>query len=298
MTPIGPPLRDCPACGRARTFGVWPRLPGDSDEYLRECRACGHRALVSLPPIRRAILYLDQPFLSEVMKAQDPRRSRTARDQRTAEFWLGAFDRLLRATILQAVGCPRSSYHLEEAIPMGQEPWRGLDELSARLAADLTFRSAKEIQTAQLRRCASAWASGTIPQDTVSTRHEAIAGRLDGWCSTIETSVGLTWPSEVYQELGLISQARRSKLETLWKTCAAARETFEETYRVEVDGFRGRLLTGSAPTDTARFGWLRAISDGLADAGVSAANAPQKTAEFICSEGLETVPFLRVFCLT
>ena len=150
---IPPPYEACPYCG-ADAFGVSSVF---SDRLTRRCASCGRpgpgeRSVAEpLPAIRKKVLYLDQFVVSNFALLVDP----DADPQRVAraERWRPVYDRVNALVTVQALVCPSSGFHTNEALPRlaSDSFMRSLDQVRLRLSGGLRFSEPLDIELDQLR---------------------------------------------------------------------------------------------------------------------------------------------------
>lgn len=108
MAIVSFPLRDCPNCHGATTFG---NVDVYGSSVLLGCGRCRHTERIPLPQIRKSKLYLDQSFLSLVFKGEDDR-------------FLTVAERIKSLCAKQALVVPYSNIHEDET-----HQWRRHREL-------------------------------------------------------------------------------------------------------------------------------------------------------------------------
>ena len=91
-------IGDCPGCKGPACFG---NVDVYRDHVLRGCRYCKYSTSVYLPPIRKAVLYLDQFFFSGAFRGGDAR-------------FVTAANRIKDLTAKQLLVVPFSSIHEDE----------------------------------------------------------------------------------------------------------------------------------------------------------------------------------------
>src|SRR5438067_75756 len=114
---IEAPYIRCPKCSDPATFG---RLMVCDRHYVRRCRQCWHTESFPLPTLNVSVLYLDQNFLSNVLRTLDPatsdkRRERMAREG-MLDFFQTAFEKIHRLAKLHLIVCSDSPVHYDESV--------------------------------------------------------------------------------------------------------------------------------------------------------------------------------------
>ena len=124
----------CPRCGRTDTWGYFPT------RYclIHRCVACRYYMDNPLPTFQKAIVYLDQFVISNMVKAKDP-------------YWAVLAERLDKLMGNQLLACPYSPIHRRESM-LFFDLSDALQEMYKRLGGSDRFRKPEEIQEAQLVR--------------------------------------------------------------------------------------------------------------------------------------------------
>lgn len=102
-------LGDCPDCRGKQSYG---NVSVRGDHVLRGCMHCQYSTMVSLPEIRKKVIYLDQFFFSHAFRRGYVR-------------FATALERVKRMTHLQLLVSPYSSVHEDET-----HQWRGYKDKS------------------------------------------------------------------------------------------------------------------------------------------------------------------------
>lgn len=137
---------------------------------LRGCTRCRYSIQVSLPPVRKKILYLDQFFFSNAFKQGDQR-------------FLDAAGMIADLASLQLLAVPWSTIHEDET-----HQWRGYggkskDDLMKFIKSSARghqFEAAYDIEREQLARAFNAFLEGAPPTYVICP-DEAVSGRLHEW---------------------------------------------------------------------------------------------------------------------
>ncbi|WP_287103985.1 hypothetical protein, partial [Brevundimonas sp.] len=104
------PFRDCPACFAQSSLGV---LSVGGSTLTRRCKRCRHAIREPLPPVDKAVIYLDQFAISNVYKVS----TGTLRESATnRSFWIRLHDAVQRAYLLQQAVFPASNIHDDETL--------------------------------------------------------------------------------------------------------------------------------------------------------------------------------------
>ena len=133
------PYLECPKCKQI-AFGIV--IVGERD-FHRRCRNCGHHARYTLPPVKKAVVYLDQFVVSNLMLV------RSKSEKAVDEFYTTLYAKLLKLLRLQAIVCPFSDGHRDESVvhPSSPEPLRDSYEV---FAHSISFKMFEDIRYQQI----------------------------------------------------------------------------------------------------------------------------------------------------
>ena len=154
----------CPRCGRHSEYG---NIAVIRNSLFRGCCACGLSESVTLPPLQKRIIYLDQNFLSHAFRRQ-------------AERFCEAAERIGSLVAKQVIVCPWSEVHQIET-----HLWRDYraNELWAfvkRTARGHRFLLPIEILIRQIERLFTAYRQGNRA-DGSTFCGDAISSRIHEW---------------------------------------------------------------------------------------------------------------------
>ena len=158
---------DCPSCGLEKGFG---NVGVHHDHVLRGCKRCSHREQVTLPEVKKKVLYLDQSLLSSAFRENDT--TAVALVERVKQI---ALDQLLVA--------PYSSVHEDETHMLQvtkPEVVSELMEFIKRTSGGLQFEPAYEVEHTQVHDAYYRWLAGE-PAPSALDRHDAIEDEVDEW---------------------------------------------------------------------------------------------------------------------
>jgi len=161
---ISGPFKACPKCGQ-HEYGVWGIY---GKRVLRRCRACSHRDFVTLPPIRKKIIYLDQFVISEFAKLKNP-NARGHKAIAANPFWQEFYDLLVELRELQLICCPDSWSHQQESRISGMNA--DLKQMYEQFSGGITFKNFPDIEAQQVYELAHAWAEQREPAFDYSPRN-------------------------------------------------------------------------------------------------------------------------------
>ena len=306
---ISRPYWDCPFCGAQRTFGVSMVL---HDHYVRRCRTCLCDTTHSLPPVHKKVIYLDQFVISNMMKALNPQTK--AHKKRSADpYWAHLFAKLHSLCKLQLIVCPDSSLHEQESA-LAPQFYRALKRMYELLSHAVGFDSPTEIKQLQIGDGALNWVRGEDGKAPNLDPEGVVDGKVHGWQQRLILSADIPierqWVDELRTER---EQAARWLKE---RFCSWAKEgtTFEQQFDIELRAFPRTLLK----LHFGRQAKLAAILEGkhepaLSDlypdlssslilsvhsaftrAGVRDSELWPKTLEYLLSDSLRNVPFIRI----
>jgi hypothetical protein len=225
---IHPPYARCPHCGENR-FGL---LSVHARSYSKRCAACLYAETRRLPEIRKRVIYLDQPAISNMMFALNP-ATRQHREGRVDPFWLRLFEKLDRLSKLQLIVCPDTDVQEHESL--AYQHFEALRQTYEQLSGGVSFYDAGTIERFQLQVHARNWLAGRpddIPQlDSNRITH----GDLHGWTDILLITVR----GQVTEEqVDAVRQAREQTHDGLtglfekWRTERGV--TFTEWYEREL----------------------------------------------------------------
>lgn len=183
---------DCPHCG-ANELGV---LSVDGDHLTRRCRACLRpsgaepRIIEPLPPVKKAVLYVDQFAVSNFVYIDQPELDppRTER----AERWRQTYERITALVGAQALVCPESGFHKDESLARLHDAafMSAFDRLQLLLSAGVGLPDATSIEIAQLRAAAGlAGEAGISPRDPRLLPELRFTSHPDRWASRFTVGV-------------------------------------------------------------------------------------------------------------
>lgn len=183
---IHAPYWDCPFCYAEGVFGMWS-VGGNS--YTRRCKKCWRTRNFSLPPLQSKVLYLDQFFLSNVVKTLDP-VTEPARRQKTDPlgFYRTAFEKIHRLCKLHLLVCPYSPVHYDESV-VSTDYFRKLKRLYEMLSNGVSFQAPFWIRNAQILSFARKWAGLPSEDEWMSNRKWTINGKIDEWQNWYQISL-------------------------------------------------------------------------------------------------------------
>lgn len=210
-------IGDCLGCGGTSTFGdVEIFNTHRLGSYLyRGCKRCRYREQVSLPPLKKKVLYLDQFFFSHAFRGGERR-------------FLEAAERIERLVSLQLLAAPFSSIHEDET-----HQWERRDELFRFVKATARgheFRDAFDVERTQLVKMFLSWLRGEAPEYVLDPS-DALKDELHAWDGYMRIEVG-----RYRGDIELIRDLKRQSVEGLVDLFPGWRElnsSFEEDLQAE-----------------------------------------------------------------
>ena len=154
-------LHDCPGCGYERYGNVMVM----ETFVLRGCGRCKYSVRVPLPPIRKKILYLDQPFFSGAFRGGDQR-------------FVDLADKIERLSSLQLLTSPKSFAHDAEAVQWDRGPQ--LIEFIKRTSRGHKFEQGYNVEQIQIVKGFEAWLDDG-PVEYVREPGDALPRDLHSW---------------------------------------------------------------------------------------------------------------------
>ena len=200
---IRPPFETCPKCGQDE-FGV---LMIHGDNYTRRCRRreCWNTVTYRLPRPKKAVIYLDQHIISDMMKALHP--ADPARAERAA-YARRVFEVLDRAVKLQIVICPDSRIHAKES--MVTTDFKALERMYEQLSRKVSFPEVWDIKVAQVVEHARNWHRGAPYKPSELVVQDVIDDDVHGWHDNL--MIGVAYAPD--PETIALVRARRDRIET------------------------------------------------------------------------------------
>jgi hypothetical protein len=173
---IQAPFIACPECGAA-SFGI---LRVGPDALLRRCRDCSHLRRLDLPIVRKAVIYLDQFVISNLMMVR-------SQAKRVPPFYYTLYSKLLRLSSLQAIVCPHSEAHSLESMvfPDAKQLRKGFEMF----AHSVRFKEFDDIRALQVFDSLAKWLRNDQSTTCGVTRRNVLQGKPDVWVERISISV-------------------------------------------------------------------------------------------------------------
>jgi hypothetical protein len=301
---INPPFAACPACG-GQEFGV---LAVHAHSFVRRCRACWYDQIYELPPVRKAILYLDQFVISGFMRV----RQKTAKPDADA-FYITLYEKLARLLKLQAIICPYSEAHLLES-DVHSNP-RALRDSYRAFAEGVHFESFDDIRHAQVMARLERWLNGSLAPITIDRDDALEVQEIDIWTEPFDISVelppipGMTdklraWRSQSHQGLvDVFSNTWKTEPNQTWeywrdREAASWGRLIFPIYRRELlrctGILEGRIEPKPHETEPHHFVVLiHAIADRIEEAGCPPAHKLESALRFL-KEATADTPFRQI----
>lgn len=154
---ISGPFIACPRCGH-EVFGV---LIVSGNAYTRCCLDCRYKQELSLPTLRKKIIYLDQNVISNLMKLVTP-TARAHEKIRSEPFWEELYTSLVQLRHLQLIVCPYSDSHENESLAF--EHGAALRTIYQNLGFGISFDQFDRLKALQFAELGRAWSEGREPK--------------------------------------------------------------------------------------------------------------------------------------
>lgn len=304
---ILPPYETCSSCGAAE-LGVLMIL---EQHHVRRCRACGVAVRVDLPPLRKAIVYVDQFAISDMMKALNP-ASQANRSGRVQQRWLELFRKLDHLAKLQLIVCPDSLFHRGESEMSAF--YRQLRRVYELLSGGATFKDAAWIEQSQLRQGFEQWLDGVRRPVFDLDAESVVDGRLHGWRERDTFSVDFGARPDELQRRRTARDEAGDRLKDLFRSWAAEPMPFADRLKIEVRAYgetilsqvadaiarHTRLLAGAEHPAPEKLLPQKALltvmmmGDILAARGCSPQKHLQRIEEYLSSDAMGMLPFLTI----
>jgi hypothetical protein len=199
---------------------------------MRRCRSCWHTAQFPLPTIRKAVVYIDQFALSNMLKVRD---ETTKGHERASEnpFWQELWDALAKLRRYQLICCPDSEEHENESL-LGPY-FKKLKGVYERLSGGVTFNGFEHIRHAQVFELARAWAGQRQPVYDFDAESMTYGG-IHQWNDRIFVTTG----SMKLDQVEVIRQAREAAhdgLKKVFERWKSEKKTYDEVYEIERTGY-------------------------------------------------------------
>lgn len=220
-------LGNCPGCKQENCFG---NVDVYGDHVLQGCQHCRYSHGLTLPPIRKKVIYLDQFFFSGAFRGGNER-------------FVQAAERIAQLAEDQLIVAPYSSIHEDET-----HLWRDhADQLypfikQASRGAEL--ERASEVEREQLWRAFRAWLAGGPPEHVLDMEDALEKEHIEDWDGYVRIEVG-----GYLGDPQFLAQLKRQSVEALvdgfpgWRQ---SQRTFDEDVAAEnmaaAQGFIGTYL--------------------------------------------------------
>lgn len=306
---IRPPYVTCPSCGAER-LGVLQIHPAQA---IRRCRIClgpdgGDRvARTSLPKIQKRVLYLDQFALSNAMYRAYPGID-AGRHER-ASAWREVFAKLQLLVRVQALVCPSSELHVDEALPFAHSD--ALQRTWSMLSAGTQFETVPQIEMRQLVRAAELWESGTALGPDRILADAVVSPDPHGWTDVLQVVVGLSLYDGVKEDIAVARSRLAASLEPLFGEWAARPVDFEAQFQTELAAFGRTVLqvvtdferrraafwsgSGDVPMPSNQVMLFKALEQAFVRLGYDEAGATDRSMAFLMSDAPHAAPKVRLY---
>lgn len=180
------PFRKCPACSSDDDLGV---LSVGGAWLTRRCRRCRHTVREPLPPVDKAVVYLDQFAISNIYKVSTGTLRETAPSR---AFWVRLHSAVQRAYLLQQVVFPASSIHDDETL-VAAGLADGLALAHDMLSGETEFDRVEDIAMAQVWAFVEAYADGKPPPDLDFDVDGILDGERNAWIPDLHISANMSF---------------------------------------------------------------------------------------------------------
>lgn len=232
---VNAPYIRCPDCGTDGAFGV---LMINDHQYVRRCVNCWFDQKITLPPIKKRTIYLDQFVISNMMKELDPDRPVSAKGT-VDGFYRQLFSILDRLSKLQLIVCPDSPVQDHESVV--DTRYENLRLVFRQLSHGVSFRDPETLHHAQIIRAFDSWMTGS-PKDSEVRRDFALTRNPDVWQGRFRLELNYTVP-ELSRELSERSKAINLNLHEVcegWKNDPDF--SFKRAFEDELSGQAKNIL--------------------------------------------------------
>jgi hypothetical protein len=220
-------IADCPVCRAAGAF----RPKGVMGQYwFNRCRNCGYYQHWHLPKITKKIIYLDQLFISNMVKAKQP-------------FWSDLHKRLGSLAGFQLIVCPYSDIHNEESL-LSPDLRDELKVMYRSLSGTIQFRGINEIEQDQLLAAIRRWLGTSESQAARPAWHEALESDPHAWAADLQVFADFPVHESRVTDLRNRKQALHADLRSVRDLWQDEDRKFIEDVKRETLAF-GRTLIGA-----------------------------------------------------
>lgn len=231
---ITAPFIACPNCS-ANEFGV---LMISGISYTRRCRNCWHTRHFSLPDTHKAVIYIDQFAVSNMLKTRD---KTTKGHEKAAEnpFWSELWDKLARLRRCQLVCCPNSEEHEDESLlaPFFSK----LKGVYERLSGGVTFKNFQHVRLDQAFQLIQAWVQGEEPEYDFDAQRITY-GRIHEWKDRMFVTVG-SMKQDMVEAIRKNRESGHQELKQVFERWQKEKKTFEQVYEAEKRGYLDGTLS-------------------------------------------------------
>ena len=310
---ISPPYITCPA-GHPEAFGI---LAIGGAWHTRRCRHCFITESYPLPELTKAVIYIDQFAISNMMKALNDEMQSHER-AKAEPFWLQMFDALERASKLQLIVCPDSSAHRDESL---MRPYFGaLKRMYEQLSHGVSFHDPAQISDYQVNMALLTWLKGEAQEHDLNPER-VTTGKVNEWRDRLLITVDMNWPEEMVDGIRTFRDSIHEKVGLVfdhYKTIGKKEKDFEFWFEHERQhgadavliaagnyGQRLRQMMVTGDLDLLKmagyrsrgYDTFRMIREVMLESGVEEDNIVAKIKEFINSEAYKDAPANRISAL-
>ena len=225
-------LGDCPRCKAKASYG---NVDIYRDRVLRGCKNCSYEARYYLPPVRKAVLYLDQFFYSGAFRGGDQR-------------FVDAAKRVRELAGKQLLVSPYSSVHSDETHLWEQR--EQLFEFIKAASRGHQFKPAYDIEREQVLNAFEAWLAGKPSTYQIGHR-EALERDVDQWDSYFRIDVD-RYRGDI-ELIRTLKQRTVTDLVDIFPQWCQSSQSFEEDVALEIHD-AGRIYLDAYFKFVARIG--------------------------------------------
>jgi hypothetical protein len=186
-----------------------------------------------LPQIRKAVIYIDQFAVSNMLKvgnADTKGHDRTVEEPLWGELW----SLLSRLRGLQLICCPDSGEHENESLLSPFFP--ALKKTYERLSGGVTFRDYEHIRLCQASELATSWTKGEPPKYNFDANEIAYGGVHD-WKDRVYITVG-SMKENLVDKIRAVRDTNHGELKRIFELWQREKKTFDEVYEEECSAYQ------------------------------------------------------------
>lgn len=231
------PFSACPACKKCN-FGI---LRAGGDTLTKRCSSCRYSETITLPPVDKKVIYLDQFIFTSLFNAASGGRLPPGHESLTTEL----YGLLRRLVLLQQVILPHSDIHHDETTVFHNA--MELREAYEFIGGDISLTDTRTVELDQVMTAAEAFLSGQ-PLVLDLSVDEVLSDKRNEWLSDMHISVRSDY-SQFADGIRKLRDEAHSEFEDLAARWATKKPSFEEVLKIELDDIAAVKISALANTE-------------------------------------------------